>query len=78
MTNKFLATVLVLMASVSYANQNQYDYESVETNNIYNDVESASDIRDPQMARRPHGTNEAIDTANSPQINIYNENANSN
>lgn len=75
MTNKFLTTVFVLMTSVSFAQQNKYGESSVESNEIYNDVESASDIRDPNLVR---GSNEAIDTANSPQINIYNANSNAN
>lgn len=75
MTNKIMATIFVLISSVSYAQRSDYDVESVETNNIYNDTEAASDIRDPNLVR---GSNEAVDTANSPQINIYNANSNAN
>lgn len=82
MTKTLMITLLSLVSVVTYAQQNNYDIETIERNISRTNNDEGYDDGDRDEAQNQEeysdSVNEAGNTRNSPQINIFNANSNAN
>lgn len=71
MTKKLMVVLFTIASVTAFAQMDEYEIETVEKNIS---KQASDSVQDDYFK----GSNDAYDTANSPQINIYNANSNAN